>query len=110
QRELPPILLQLSAGEQVDLRAVVTLQLKDEHPELEIGRVLDYELCLYDTQPPAAIGLREEFIASARLDNLLSCYIGLRSLIESKTDRPAVLVLNDHEEVGSSSAEGAQGP
>ncbi len=110
QRELPPVLLQLGSGEQVDLRAVLTLQLKDEHPELDVSRVLDYELCFYDTQPPALVGLREEFIASARLDNLLSCYIGLRALLDSATTQPALLVLNDHEEVGSSSAEGAQGP
>src|SRR5690606_26536328 len=53
QRELPPVLLQLGGGEQVDLRAVLSLQLKDEHPELDVSRVLDYELCFYDTQPPA---------------------------------------------------------
>lgn len=109
QRELPPILLQLD-GEHLDFRTILTLQLKDEHPDLKVQRVLDYELSLYDTQPPALVGLREEFIASARLDNLLSCYIGLRALLESATSEPALLVLNDHEEVGSLSAEGAQGP
>src|SRR5690606_29497883 len=41
---------------------------------------------------------------------LLSCYIGLSALLKSATSEPALLVLNDHEEVGSQSAEGAQGP
>ncbi len=109
QRELPPILLQLE-NEHLDFRTMLALQLKDEHPDLSVQRVLDYELSLYDTQPPSFVGLREEFIASARLDNLLSCYIGLRALVESETTEPALLVLNDHEEVGSQSAEGAQGP
>lgn len=109
QRELPPILLQLEK-EHLDFRTMLALQLKDEHPELKVQRVLDYELSLYDTQPPSFVGLREEFIASARLDNLLSCYIGLTALRESATSQPALLVLNDHEEVGSQSAEGAQGP
>ena len=109
QRELPPILLQLD-NEHLDFRTMLALQLKDERPDLKVQRVLDYELSLYDTQPPSFVGLREEFIASARLDNLLSCYIGLSALLKSATSEPALLVLNDHEEVGSQSAEGAQGP
>jgi len=56
------------------------------------------------------VGLNKEFIASARLDNLLSCFIGLQSLLESDGQQAAVLVCTDHEEVGSASACGAQGP
>ena len=54
--------------------------------------------------------MRDDFIASARLDNLLSCYIGLQSLLKASGDEAALLVCNDHEEVGSMSAEGAPGP
>jgi aspartyl aminopeptidase len=72
--------------------------------------VLDYELCFYDTQAPAAIGLQQEFIASARLDNLLSCYTGLQAIIAADGSEWSLLVCNDHEEVGSLSASGAQGP
>ena len=64
----------------------------------------------YDTQPPALIGLNEDFIASARLDNLLSCHIALEALIESDGSMPSLVVFNDHEEVGSMSAEGRRGP
>lgn len=74
------------------------------------ARVLDHELCFYDCQPAALIGLQEEFLASARLDNLLSCHIGLRSLLDATAGPGQVLVCNDHEEVGSMSASGAQGP
>lgn len=76
----------------------------------DIAELLEFELSLYDTQPPAAVGWRDEFIASARLDNLLSCYIGLQSLLSATGDVSSVLVCNDHEEVGSTSAIGAQGP
>ena len=65
---------------------------------------------LYDTQEPALVGLRKQFICSARLDNLLSCYIGLHALIDSVGDEASILVCNDHEEVGSVSASGADGP
>lgn len=73
-------------------------------------QVLDFELCLYDTQPATVIGLDKEFIASARLDNLLSCYVATRSLIEVDDSNSCIMVCNDHEEVGSVSAIGADGP
>ncbi len=72
--------------------------------------MLDYELSFYDTQAPALIGLRQEFIASARLDNLLSCFTGLQALLQSDGAMSALLICNDHEEVGSVSTAGAQGP
>lgn len=75
------------------------------------AHVLDYDMAFYDTQPPALVGLKDDFIASARLDNLLSCYVGIAAL-EAAADspRPCLLVCNDHEEVGSQSASGASGP
>lgn len=77
----------------------------------KVADVIDYDLCFYDTQPPALVGLEQEFISSARLDNLLSCYTGLNALLATgKTAATALLVCNDHEEVGSSSAIGANGP
>jgi aspartyl aminopeptidase len=72
--------------------------------------VLDYELAFYDVQPPAVIGLHQDFIASARLDNLLSCYTGLMGLLDAGDTTNCMLVCNDHEEVGSVSTSGATGP
>lgn len=66
--------------------------------------ILDYELSFYDTQRAAVVGLGGEFIAGARLDNLLSCYAGLEALLASGDEQSAVLVCTDHEEVGSCSA------
>ena len=70
---------------------------------------LSMELSFYDTNPAALIGMKQEFIASARLDNLLSCYTGLMALIEADDSISSLLVCNDHEEVGSASAAGAEG-
>jgi aspartyl aminopeptidase len=56
------------------------------------------------------VGWNGDFIASARLDNLLSCYIGMQALLTSDAQSHTILVCNDHEEVGSQSAVGAQGP
>ena len=80
-----------------------------EH-DLCADAILDFELSFYDTQAPALIGLNQDFIASARLDNLLSCYAGLQALLASSGEDSAVLVCSDHEEVGSCSACGADGP
>jgi aspartyl aminopeptidase len=71
--------------------------------------VLDYEISFYDTQKAAVTGLSGDFISSARLDNLLSCYVGLQSLLAAEGKRSALLICTDHEEVGSQSSSGAQG-
>lgn len=65
---------------------------------------------LADTQPPALIGRSEEYLAASRLDNQLSCWAAMEALRNSTGDRPSLVVLFDHEEVGSSSATGAAGP
>jgi aspartyl aminopeptidase len=71
--------------------------------------VLATELFFYDTNPAAIIGAQKEFLASARLDNLLSCFTGMTSLLDADPALTSLLVCNDHEEVGSASAAGADG-
>jgi len=75
----------------------------------DIQEVYGFDLSFYDTQKASFIGLHKEFIASARLDNLLSCYIGLMAICSIDEERPFMFVANDHEEVGSESAYGAAG-
>ncbi len=70
-----------------------------------------WELCLYDTQGAAIVGADGSMLASGRLDNLLSCWAATAALVAADpSDHIAMIVLNDHEEVGSSSATGAAGP
>jgi aspartyl aminopeptidase len=129
QKHLPPVLMKLPAIELADKSAkfitdfkdillqIVNISLKDKSTKKTVSKVkavkiLDYELSFYDTQAPAVIGFHDDFIASARLDNLLSCYTGLMAMIDDKktAKQNALLVCSDHEEVGSMSAVGAQGP
>jgi len=84
--------------------------IRKQYEKEAVEQVLSHELLLYDTQPAQLVGLEEQFIASARLDNLLSCYLGCKALMSSGSTHPSVLVCNDHEEVGSVSTSGAQGP
>lgn len=74
------------------------------------SEVLSFELSLYDCQPASLLGLNKEFLCSARLDNLLSCFIGLESILQKGAKGGSLLVCTDHEEVGSQSACGAAGP
>lgn len=83
--------------------------------ELGIAKetIANLELMLYDVTPPAIAGARNEFLFSARLDNLAMCHAAVTAL--SKAAPAAgnsrvvpVVALFDHEEVGSQSATGAQ--
>jgi len=70
-----------------------------------------WELCLYDVQGASVLGADHSLLASGRLDNQVSCWAAATALAASSPDgHVAVAVLNDHEEVGSSSNTGAAGP
>ncbi|WP_150913946.1 M18 family aminopeptidase [Marinobacter halotolerans] len=110
QTDMPPVLMQVPEGDTTQFADLLKKQIETEHSGVHVKKVLGYEVGFYDSQPAALVGFCEDFIASARLDNLLSCFVGLRALLDASGDEPALLVCNDHEEVGSMSAEGAQGP
>ncbi|KAL7550095.1 hypothetical protein ACHAWF_013330 [Thalassiosira exigua] len=84
---------------------------------VDAADIVDFELNLFDVQKAALGGARDEFVHSARLDNLASCYLSLRGLIEHANDGGverdsdvSMIAMFDHEEVGSSSATGAGSP
>jgi aspartyl aminopeptidase len=106
QSDVQPILFLTDKERSCDFRQLLVEYFCEDNN----ARVLDYDLYFYDVQPPAVVGLHEDFIASARLDNLLSCYVGAQSLLEADGRQTTLLVCSDHEEVGSASACGAQGP
>lgn len=110
QQHLPPVLMCAEGEDPEAFRDILLARARNEHPDLDIAAVLDFELSLYDCQPAALVGLKQEFIAGARLDNLLSCFTGLQALIDSHGNQPGLLACTDHEEVGSASACGADGP
>jgi aspartyl aminopeptidase len=76
-----------------------------------IERPAWWELCLYDVQGAAVLGGDVSLLASGRLDNQVSCWAATTSLAASQAaDEVSMIVLNDHEEVGSASTTGASGP
>jgi aspartyl aminopeptidase len=74
------------------------------------GDIVGFDLCLFDTQAASLAGAHGELIASARLDNLGSCFPAVKALLEAGEPGRAtrLVVLHDHEEVGSQSASGAR--
>ena len=78
---------------------------------VDAAHVVGHDLVLTDTQPAARTGADGSWIAAPRLDNLGCCHSGLLALLATEpAAHTSVLVCNDHEEVGSASAEGASGP
>ncbi len=74
--------------------------------------IASFELMFHVLEKPSFGGMNQEFIFAPRLDNLSSCHAGLVSLIAGAKDEAKatrMLALWDHEEVGSSSAQGAAG-
>lgn len=77
--------------------------------------IADFEIVLYDTQKACLGGLTDEFIFSARLDNLNQTYCATMGLIDSVQKSNALdnesairlIACFDHEEIGSTTAQGA---
>ena len=74
-----------------------------------VKELYTHELSFYDTQKASYLGLRDDFITSARLDNLLSCYVGMLAICSVPEEKAMLFIASDHEEVGSESTSGAGG-
>ena len=91
----------------------VLLQLVKEGLDLKsISEIRDFELLLYDTQPSCLGGLDDQFIFSARLDNLNQSFCAVKAIVEAsdsidKDENIRMISLFDHEEIGSLTAQGA---
>lgn len=71
-------------------------------------QVAAWEARLVDHQPARLLGLDHSMLASGRLDNQVSCWAALHAI--GSAERPSVVAIFDHEEVGSASPTGAAGP
>ena len=74
--------------------------------------VLAWDLMLHDLTPSTLLGVDEDLVSAPRLDNLCSSWAGTEALAATVREgaEPAqipVLVLFDHEEIGSTSDRGA---
>ena len=72
--------------------------------------VVSHDLFLVNADMPYRFGMNNEFLASPRIDNLASTYAGVQALLSAtETNGICVLAMMDNEEIGSLSAQGADG-
>ena len=73
-------------------------------------KALSYDLFLVNADMPYRFGVNNEFLAAPRIDNLACTFAGLQALLSaSETSGVCVLAVMDNEEIGSLSAQGADG-
>jgi aspartyl aminopeptidase len=80
--------------------------------ELDVAAeaILTWDVMVHDLTPARVWGRDGEFLASGRLDNLVSSFCAVRALLATEPDGGATVpavVLFDHEEIGSESNRGA---
>lgn len=113
QKNLAPIFSQISGNNHHNFADILIEQIRKEHPDKSITSILGFDLFCYDCQAPSLLGLNNEFIVASRLDNLLSCFVGLTALTQAMGHHDShdirVLICNNHEEIGSLTAAGAKG-
>jgi len=80
-----------------------------ERVGVAVDDVLGHDLMTHDLTPSRLIGVDGDLLSAPRLDNQASCYAGLEAFLAAEPGAYVpVLVLFDHEEVGSQSDHGAQ--
>jgi aspartyl aminopeptidase len=91
------------------LRERIAQALERAQVKVAPDNVLGWDLSLFAVEPSHFGGLANELLFAPRLDNLSSCHAALTALLEAGGPRPhtRLVVLFDHEEVGSQSARGA---
>ncbi len=109
QRDLCPIIGLDSDTAPATLQDMVRGLIRRDRPDLRALEVFGFDLFCYDRTTPSLVGLNDEFIAAPRLDNLLSCHIGVEAIRHHQGPTNCLLVCVNHEEIGSTSYSGAQG-
>ncbi|EJD54591.1 aspartyl aminopeptidase [Auricularia subglabra TFB-10046 SS5] len=123
---VPVLGLASSGNSQEDSSARIALDAANNHHKelldavaedlgVQVEDIQELELCLYDTQPATLGGAKNEFVFSARLDNLFSTFCAVKALEYSVASNASLrggnvnaIMLFNHEEVGSVSTSGAQ--
>ncbi|GAA2898826.1 M18 family aminopeptidase [Streptomyces mexicanus] len=112
QRHLQPV---WGLGD--DVRDGDLIAFLEQECGLAAGSVAGWDLMTHSVEAPAYLGRDRELVAGPRMDNLLSVHAGTAALAavatgEQAADLPYIPVLAafDHEENGSQSDTGADGP
>ncbi|WP_330458893.1 M18 family aminopeptidase [Streptomyces sp. NBC_00820] len=113
QRHLQPVW-----GLSDDVREGDLIAFLEEEAGLPAGSVAGWDLMAYPVEAPAYLGRDRDLVAGPRMDNLLSVHAGTAALTAAAAAASSgaplthipVLAAFDHEENGSQSDTGADGP
>ena len=84
------------------------MQLIADEAGVQVEDILDTDLFLYNRMKGTTLGLRGEFIASGRLDDLQCAFASLKGFLAAEPKQSiAVHCVYDNEEVGSGTKQGA---
>lgn len=105
QTEVLPLLCMKEEGLEKEDYLPALLQ---EETGVDKADMVEYELFLYEYQKGIFMGKKQEFISAPRLDDLSMIYAGLTALTEVQAGAGCqVFAAFDNEEVGSTTAQGA---
>ncbi|MFI6640549.1 M18 family aminopeptidase [Streptomyces sp. NPDC050504] len=98
-----------------DVREGDLIRFVAEEAGVDAADVTGWDLMPHAIEPPAYLGRDRELLAGPRMDNLISVHAGTAALAAAATggaklDHVPVLAAFDHEENGSQSDTGADGP
>lgn len=75
---------------------------------MHASEIAEIEAWLYDPSPGELLGSDRSLYSSSRIDNLAGCFTCLEAFLVAGGDAPRVLLLYNHEEIGSRTGEGAE--
>lgn len=91
--------------QEISYRSVLAKKLKIKESDIK-----SFDLFLYNAEKALVWGMDKEFISSSRLDDLECVFTSMKGFVDSSNESAInVLYITDNEEVGSSSAQGADG-
>ena len=104
QKELIPLVSIADGGSETDK----VIRFAANSAGVDYEDILDYDLYLYVWEQPQIIGMKDEFLTGARIDNISSVSAITEALIDNDIENAiAVGVFFDNEEIGSRSKQGA---
>lgn len=109
QKALPPLFSQMIGEQLPDFDTILKNQICKQFSDATVNEVLAFDIFCYAPQRASYLGLNDDFIASGRLDNLLSCHVAATAMANSDRRYNSFFICTNHEENGSTSTTGAQG-
>ncbi|THB75403.1 MAG: M18 family aminopeptidase [Desulfobulbaceae bacterium] len=107
QEHMSPLWGAQESDSPIQLPTLILDFLKNQYQSMVVEKLLGFDLFCYDTSEPVYIGLNDDFISAPRLDNQLSCFSAIRSIATAKHQTNSMIVLSNHEEIGSRTSSGA---